>query len=185
MQGSAKPYPRSAAKLISMLRGLRKMASHPIGSKDVLLLVIETAECTVSLKGRPIHPVAEGLGVIPQGLNEHYCASLDIVGEYERAECYDPQAAGSLRRYCCGVPQFACFYEQTGYQLVIENKGDKKLSFYHPNMHLRNAIGPIGTTGNVLSGVLNFRNEVGLTTFVIYADARPILEVTLEIFLPS
>lgn len=158
------------------------MASHPIGSKDVLLLVIETAECTVSLKGRPIHPVAEGLGVIPQGLNEHYCASLDIVGEYERAECYDPQAAGSLRRYCCGVPQFACFYEQTGYQLVIENKGDKKLSFYHPNMHLRNAIGPIGTTGNVLSGVLNFRNEVGLTTFVIYADARPILEVTLEIF---
>ena len=157
------------------------MALPPIGSEEVKLLYIETEDFTLTIKGRPMHPVAQGLGVIPKNLAEHYVATLSIRGNYICACCFDPAAPGQMAAYAPLQPVFACFYEQTPYEIVIEREGDKEVTFSHRDQYLRNAVKPVGRR-HTLTGILNFRNDVGFSTFEIGVDGRAALSVTLEVF---
>jgi predicted component of viral defense system (DUF524 family) len=157
------------------------MALHPIGSEDAKLLYIETRAFTLTIKGKPVHPVACGLGIIPENLTEHYVATLSIEGEYSQAACFDPKAKDQLAPYAKLQPVFACFYEQTPYEIVIEQEGRQEISFYHRDQYLRNAVKPVGRR-QTLTGMLNFRNDIGLSTFEVRVGGLTALRVTLEIF---
>ena len=68
---------------------------------------------------------------------------------------------------------YPLFYETQSYELVIEKKQDIPLSFYHENVHIRQAVKPLGR-GNIFAGILNFQNEVGLTDLGASSDmGRP------------
>lgn len=157
------------------------MALPPIGSEEVKLLYVETKDFTLTIKGRPVHPVAQGLGVVPENLQDHYVASHHIQGDYHVAFCYDPLAEEQLAPYVPLSPVFACFYEQTPYEIVIERESERVVSFYHPHQHVRNAVKPVGKR-QTLTGMLNFHNDIGQTTFEIRVDGKTALRVTIEVF---
>ncbi|MBP2117206.1 restriction endonuclease-like protein [Cohnella lubricantis] len=76
-----------------------------------------------------------------------------------------------------------CFYETQTYELLIEaRETGSRLEFWHASPHLRKAIKPVGKSGRLLSGVLNFQNEVGYTDLEIRIDGRPALRIRLEIY---
>ncbi|MGF7186519.1 hypothetical protein GGQ84_002636 [Desulfitispora alkaliphila] len=79
---------------------------------------------------------------------------------------------------------YPCFFEQTSYEIIIERseKSSKNLAFYHENSNLRDAVTPTGKQGRVLSGMINFTDEVGFTRFEIMGDGNSLLTVELEIF---
>lgn len=76
------------------------------------------------------------------------------------------------------VPQF---FEQTNYQVIIEAKEGKKVSFDHDNLRIREKVGPVGR-GKLLTGVINFHNEIGLTELRVLVDDKVYLRLTLEIY---
>lgn len=157
------------------------MALPPIGSEEVKLLYVEAKDFTLTIKGRPVHPVAQGLGVVPENLNDHYIASHRIEGDYKVALCYDPLAEGQLAPYLPLNQVFACFYEQTPYEIVIEREGEATVSFYHQHQHLRNAVKPVGRR-QTLTGMLDFYNDIGQTTFQVRVEGKMALRVTIEVF---
>lgn len=157
------------------------MALPPIGSEEVKLLYVETKDFTLTIKGRPVHPIAQGLGVVPENLQEHYVALHRIQGDYLEALCYDPLADGQLAPYLPLSQVFACFYEQTPYEIVIEREGEASVSFYHQHQRLRNAIKPVGRR-QTLTGMLNFHNDIGETTLEVRVDGKTALRVTIEVF---
>lgn len=74
------------------------------------------------------------------------------------------------------------FYEHQDYEIVIEKKGDFKLEFWHENINIRNKINPIGHSKKVLSGVINFANEIGFTDLLINIDNKFYVRFEFEIF---
>lgn len=157
------------------------MALPPIGSEEVKLLYVETKDFTLTIKGRPVHPVAQGLGIVPENLQDHYVASHHIEGDYLVALCFDPLAEDQLAPYLPFAPVFACFYEQTPYEIVVERETERVISFYHRHQHLRNAVKPVGRR-QTLTGMLNFQNDIGQTTLEVRVDGETALRVTIEVF---
>ena len=51
-------------------------------------------------------------------------------------------------------------------EIVIERKNKTIIKFYHDNPNIRNKITPTGRCGNILSGIIKFRGDIG------YSDRR-------------
>jgi len=158
------------------------MASPHTGSEAVELIIIDTEDFVVTIKGRPTHPTAEGLGVVQAHDSDSYRATLHIDGVFNSAHVFDPNVKTALGEYKPGLLVYPCFFEQTVYQVVIEKKNNIKLAFYHPHPHFRKAISAVGRAGNVLAGNINFENEIGLCTFSILRDNVSVLAITIEVF---
>ncbi|WP_077615742.1 restriction endonuclease-like protein [Caenibacillus caldisaponilyticus] len=158
------------------------MASRPSGSEDFVtqLVVIETSELFLYIKGIPYHERYESLKQYRQKAEETFetmrfeCTGVDV----ESVEVFDVRE-GCLMEKGEHPP---IFFENGFYQLVVESKQRKRLYFDHEYPALRKAVGPVGKDGHILMGNLRFTNEIGLTTFQIHDGIRTLLEVTLEIF---
>lgn len=159
------------------------MALPPSGldRKEVDLVLIETEELFLYIKGRPYHERYESLKQYKtetQFKEQKMFFACEGEG-VQSVEIYDVQL-GEL------VPQGhhpPIFFENGVYQLVVSPKKDKTLSFYHEHPGLRKAVDVIGKGHHqLLMGNLQFTNEVGYTTFEIYDDQKRLLEITLEIF---
>lgn len=74
------------------------------------------------------------------------------------------------------------FYEQNRYELLIESKNDYEVSFWHINPGIRNQISPVGHHKDMLSGVINFDNDIGYSDFIIELNGREYLTLTIEVF---
>ncbi|ASA25718.1 restriction endonuclease-like protein [Paenibacillus donghaensis] len=152
-------------------------------NQAVELLRIETELFTLFLQGRPYHPTVETLQLHRSSDHEWVNAQLGItcserLGEVQ-IKVFSPEAYGMVD-WQPGESSFPCFYETQSYELVIQNKTTAKLSFYHENVLLRQAVKPLGES--ILAGVLNFGNEVGLTEWEIRSAGQTLLRVEMEIF---
>ena len=58
------------------------------------------------------------------------------------------------------------FFEQTSYTLIAQANEGHKLEFDHENVNLRKSITRFGRKDHVLSGILNFRNEIGMSDLI-------------------
>ncbi|MDF9843737.1 MULTISPECIES: restriction endonuclease-like protein [unclassified Paenibacillus] len=152
-------------------------------NQAVELLRIETEPFTLYVSGRPFHPTVEALQLHRSAGQEWVNAQLGLVcserlGDVQ-IKVFSPETYG-LVAWQPGKAVFPCFYETQSYELVIESKTGVKLSFYHDNVLLRQAVKPLG--GSLLAGVLNFGNEVGLTEWEIRSEGQMLLRVEMEIF---
>ncbi|WP_156291352.1 restriction endonuclease-like protein [Oceanobacillus salinisoli] len=158
------------------------MASLPSGYRnnaDVELVKIETADLSLILKGKPYHERYEGL-------NQYRMMDFHDVMEFS-VEGVDIQ---ELKVYDIGERELVeptnlrpVFFENGIYSLMVMPKSEEELTFYHEHPLLRNAVNVMDFGDKkVLSGNLQFQNEVGLTTFEIRNRNKSLLEVTLEIF---
>lgn len=157
------------------------MASLPSGSvrEDVDLVLIETDELTLFIKGKPYHQRFEGLAQYKKKLKDEVMEfkvkgdTIQIVNVFDVGEQV-LTSSSSLK---------PIFFENGNYQIIITSKIEDQLEFYHEHPLLRNAVSnvPVGPN-QVLMGNLQFQNEVGLSSFEIRTQDKTLLSVTFEIF---
>lgn len=149
------------------------------------LLRIETNLFNLYIQGKPFHPTVETLqlhrGVNEEWVDAHFhAASLVDSLELESISVFSREHRGVVD-WNQGDTCTPCFFETQSYELVIEKKvADIPLSFHHDNVLLRQAVKPLGKM--ILSGVLHFQNEVGLSELEIRLNGEAIFRLQLEIF---
>ncbi|TCP58194.1 hypothetical protein EV586_102647 [Tumebacillus sp. BK434] len=149
---------------------------------DETLLLVETNLFNLYLIGKPFHPTVEALQ-LHRDEDAWVDAAISVVPvsgrvEIEKKQLFSPMT-GQLEDLD-SHRALPCFYEHQGYEVLIEKNTDVQLEFYHQDHALRQTIKPRGRY--TLSGVLNFRNEVGYTDFEIRLAGESVLKVQLEIF---
>ncbi|MEE3954137.1 restriction endonuclease-like protein [Peribacillus frigoritolerans] len=156
------------------------MASHPSGSPDdVDLVKVEAEAFSLVIKGKPYHHRYEGLKQYRK-MDYHDVMQFSVSGEdVQSVEVYDIET-GKLSDSQKVRP---IFFENGTYQVLIISKQNQELDFYHEHPLLRQAISRMELSGmTLLTGNLQFQNEVGYTTFEVRSGAQTLVEVTLEIF---
>ncbi|WP_248928662.1 restriction endonuclease-like protein [Paenibacillus hamazuiensis] len=161
------------------------MASLPTGSlnQSVELLRIETNLFNLYLQGKPFHPTVETLHLHRQDNGwveaSFHASEIGPTVQIERVSMFSPME-DKLVPWSAGAPGFPVFFETQSYELVIEKKEECSLTFHHDNVHLRQSVRSLGKM--ILSGILNFQNEVGLTELEIRLEGAPVFRLQLEIF---
>lgn len=153
-------------------------------NQSVELLRVETNLFNLYIQGKPFHPTVESLHLHRTQAGEWIDTGLQIQSlsqgiEIEQISLFSPEQ-GQLVAWQTGDKSYPLFYETQSYELVIEKKQQCSLSFHHDNIGLRQAIKPLGQT--ILSGILNFRNEVGLTELELRLNGETVFQLQLEIF---
>ncbi|WP_057913877.1 restriction endonuclease-like protein [Peribacillus muralis] len=156
------------------------MASHPSGSPDdVDLVKIEAAAFSLVIKGKPYHHRYEGLKQYRK-MDYHDVMQFSVSGgDVQSVEVYDIESG----MFTDSQQVRPIFFENGTYQVLIISKQNQELDFYHEHPLLRKAISRMELSGmSLLTGNLQFQNEVGYTTFEVRSGAQTLVEVTLEIF---
>ncbi|OAS13357.1 restriction endonuclease-like protein [Paenibacillus oryzisoli] len=148
------------------------------------LLRIETNLFNLYIQGKPFHPTVETLNlhrnVDQEWVDAHFhAAPLADTLIIESIAVFSHEH-GVVRSWSAGDVCAPTFYETQSYELVIEKKADISLSFFHDNVHLRQAVKPLGKL--ILSGILNFQNEVGQSELELRLNGEAIFRLQLEIF---
>jgi len=155
------------------------MASLRTGSNE--LVYIQTDKVSVTIKGQASHPNTQGAehaemdSFLKVFCDETY--EIDLKGD---AEPVSEQVIGNA---CLGeyrtVP---IFYEQQRYEIIIESLGDCAVEFWHDNYNIRNKVSAVGRSTRLLSGVINFGNEIGMSDLVIRVNGTYYLRIVIEVF---
>lgn len=77
---------------------------------------------------------------------------------------------------------YPMFYEQQQYEIVIEAVDGHKVAFWHDNLNVRNKVTRASRNHEILSGVINFGNEIGFSDLVIQIDGVNYLRLVIEVF---
>ncbi len=140
------------------------MVSQPSGNNQVELVSIETKKFYFTIKGKFKEPRFSYQEDIYK--NSFFC----------KTSPEDDLIDISL------YSEKILFYEYEDYQIIIENKGDYDLDFFHENRLIRDAITYTTKSKKVMAGSINFKSDIGLTEFVIYVDNNQYLDIRLEVF---
>lgn len=156
------------------------MALPPSGSReDAELVLIETENLSLVIKGKPFHERYEGLKQY-RSMDIHDTMEFSAQGKsIQTLQVYDVHQ----QQLTASTVVRPIFFENGIYQLIVMPKKEMELTFYHEHPELRKAISNVNIGGkSMLMGNLQFQNEVGLTTFEIRSEKETLLTVTLEIF---
>lgn len=153
---------------------------HSGSPKEKELVVIETTELTCIIKGSSAHPQYNKL-------REHMTFKVEDAMQFQcRAENLESLQIHNV--LTDGLVSYQnqkflpIFFENGRYEIIIIPKTDENLTFYHEFPEFRESVNKI-SRGNLLTGILHFRNEVGLTSFeIIGEDQRVLLTIVLEIY---
>lgn len=72
--------------------------------------------------------------------------------------------------------------EYSNYEIIIQSKNNKTIEFYHENINIRNKVTPITSKSKDLSGVINFKGDIGFTDFLVKVNNKSELKITLEVY---
>ncbi len=153
--------------------------------QTVRLLQISTNIGDIYIEGKPYHPTVEALELHRQEgewVDAHLkCVSLSPEVKVHSVHVFSP-ITGELMSWERGASVMPCFYEQQTYEWIYERNDSTTMpiQFYHVNPHLREAVTWKGS--RILSGLLNFRNEVGFSELELRSGGQRLLSVELEIF---
>ena len=155
------------------------MDSQLIGSNE--LLYIKTPKVSLTIKGKASHPNFEGIEYTTGDSSiKIYCLddfAVDL--KQEEIPSFSMQSGGIYSGVYSILPMF---YEQQNYEILIEGVEDHKVSFWHDNLNIRNKISKASRLHEILSGVINFGNEIGLSDLVIKVDGSNYLRLVIEVF---
>lgn len=130
------------------------MALQPSGNKEIFF--VETEHIYLSIKG------GEGaFGVSSEATLEVSSTENIITSEFNN---------------------HMYFKEYKNYEVIIECKNNSKVEFYHENNTIRNKVTPTGRSGKVLSGIINFRGDIGYSDLYVLVNNREHIKVTVEVF---
>lgn len=72
--------------------------------------------------------------------------------------------------------------EYSNYEVIVESKNGVEVEFYHENINIRNKVSPIRRGSKNLSGIINFRGDIGFTDIIIKVNDKPEFKCTLEVY---
>ena len=138
------------------------------------LIYIQTEKVNVTVKGQATHPSFQNVEISDEEsiLKVH---SIDTFEMTVRGET----VIDGVNTYSLNVAPI--FYEQQRYEIIIEAK-DGSVEFWHDNINIRNKVTKVGRNNQILSGVINFGNEIGLSDLVIKLDGYNYLRLVAEVF---
>jgi len=153
-------------------------------NQSVELLRIETNLFNLYIQGKPYHPTVESLQLHRRQDGDWIDTSLLVRSlssklQIEQISIFSPEQ-GELIPWQVGERSWPLFFETQTYELVVEKKQTLAMTFHHDNASVGQAIKPLGQT--ILSGILNFQNEVGLTDLELRLSGEAIFQLQLEIF---
>ena len=153
------------------------MVLHHTGS-DGEIVYLTTPCLSVTIKGADALP--------PLIKSEQKEASLKVVcdDDFEISLSGEAEEASSLcfgRSYSADFRSRPVFFEQRRYELVLEPVNGHTVEFWHENFHVRNKITRAGRS-QVLTGVVNFGNDIGFSDLVFLVDGNQYLKITIEVF---
>lgn len=145
------------------------------------LLYLQTELLAVTIKGAPSHPVFSGAEFIEKE------ASFSVVCD----DSYEIHMSGELELLAkqelgyASIGQYRLrpiFFEQQRYEIVIEPAEGHLVDFWHENYNIRRNVTPVGRKSAILSGIINFGNEIGMSDLIIRVDGRNYLKLTIEVY---
>ena len=145
------------------------------------LLFFETPNLTITLKEPSSHPAFPGVHYDEKNASVRVKSTEDFVLSL-------PADAGMVSSICFSRSYFGefalrpVFFEQQQYELVVEPSRGHTVTFWHENYSIRNAVSPVGREQRMLSGVINFANDIGYSDLVFVLDGRDEITITIEVF---
>ena len=85
-------------------------------------------------------------------------------------------------KYSIGIYTAPLFYEQNDYEIIIKGIEDVKVDFWHENFLVRNKVEPISDSDNILTGMINFDNNIGYSDLIIKVNGKINLIIRIEVF---
>ena len=155
------------------------MALLPTGSNKILevhteqvSIVIKSKKSQVFIDPDAIMTQDSIVGITAVNLKRVKVESCGIDTDYESSSHAD-----------VSVPVMPLFFEQTDYEIVIQSKDGKAVSFWHENPRIREKIGLVTDENpGLISGIVNFGNNVGYSDFEVMHDGNKHLILRLEVF---
>ena len=156
------------------------MGSHHTGFDE--LIYIQTPEMTLTVKGQASHPSVPGV-VFSEKESELWLDCSGILEEFGINADYEEISAVSFgnvthRKYKLSP----LFFEQQRYELIIEPSDGREVEFWHENYNIRKNITATGRSKTLLTGEINFGNDIGYSDLYIKVDGRDYLKLTIEVF---
>lgn len=154
------------------------MVLHHTGSEGELVYC-STPCLSVTIKGAEAsHPLVKC---------DQKEATLRIVcdDDYEVALSGEAEMAYSQylgKAYSSEFRSIPVFFEQKRYELIVEPTEGHSVEFWHENYYVRNKVSRVGRAGKLLSGVINFGNDIGFSDLVLLVDGHQYLKITIEVF---
>ncbi len=151
----------------------------PTGSDE--LVYIRTDKVNLTIKGPAAHPSFQGVEY-HEG-DSVFKVSCDDEYEISLKGCDAAEAETFVGGVYSGIYSvFPLFYEQQRYEIIIEANDNHEIAFWHDNLNVRNKVTRVGRSSRILSGVISFGNEIGLSDLVIQVDGSNYLRLTIEVF---
>lgn len=155
------------------------MASLPTGSDE--LVYIQTEKVSLTIKGPASHPGFQGVEY-----REGDSRLKVICNDAFECQLRETEATGAVVNgtgSCVGVYSIVpMFYEQQRYEIIIEAADGHNAEFWHDNLNIRNKVTRAGRKHELLSGILNFGNEIGQSDLIIRLDGADYLRLEIEVF---
>ena len=150
------------------------------GSED-LLLILQTESLSITLKGPSTHPEYPGIhhdkkeATVRVNSREDFSLALSGNAGMVSSVCTE-------RSFQATYAVSPLFFEQQQYELFVEPAPGHTVSFWHENYLIRNSVTPVGREQRMLSGVINFRNDIGFSDLVFKVDGQESITITVEVF---
>lgn len=155
------------------------MASQHTGSNEILF--VRTEKVNVTIKGKATHPnfqeIEYGEG---DSTLKIYCSDEFELTLRDEGVSQFSMVNGEI--YIGEYSIMPMFYEQQQYEIIIEGNDGHKITFWHDNINVRNKVTRASRNYEILSGVINFGNEIGYSDLVIQVDGSNYLRLILEVF---
>ncbi len=157
------------------------MASPHSGSNVEKLVSIVTEAFDVTIKGKPVHPKYEKLRTSDATSTIRITSKVPF-----EADVFHPSMEAEVKEekhtYYGQYQTRPCFFEEQSYELIVERNGDQEIDFWHESQLIRRQVQPVGNRGRLMTGILNFRSEIGYTELVIMVDREETMTIKIEVF---
>ena len=155
------------------------MASLPTGSNKILevhtesvSIVIKSKKSQVFIDSDTIMSQDSTVDITAVNLRRVKVESCGIDADYE-----------SSFQSCVQLAVAPLFFEQTDYEIVIQSKDGKAVTFWHENPRIREKIDLVTDENlGLISGIVNFGNNVGYSDFEVMHDGLKHLILRIEVF---
>ena len=167
---------------------------------DGQLIRVKTESLVMTIKGSLFHPALSGVAAsgkeasLKVECEEDFDIAVTASGDAEKV---DSGIRGDM--FVADLRCRPLFYEQKNYELIIEYVGNVAgsgaagfgarhvVEFWHENYNIRKEVTPIDNSLSssgliILSGIINFRNEIGFSDLVVRVDGRDYLTLQIEVF---
>lgn len=150
------------------------MASRPIGSDKLLEIHTESVVFVIKSKSS-VKPFASQQGTSSLAISGTDIQSVRIYGE----EAIDNDSFVASSYSFDVVP---LFFEQTDYEIVVQSTKGEEVSVWHENYSIRDRIDRVADKGDLVSGIINFGNNIGFSDFEVTANGKHLFSVRIEVY---